>query len=91
MKAIDWIRSKAELVTEEVDTLDPEFATDDQPAGTRFRTRYFKFFGYLPRRMRHELNAQRSELTDDETLKFGEYVSTGNRCIYTRSEVSILA
>ena len=90
MKAIDWVRAKAEMVVEDTDTVLPEFATEDMPAETPYTTRYYAFRGFVPLRMRAELKKQASELTDDETLDFGQYVSNGSRCTYTRSEIATL-
>ena len=88
MKAIDWIRARARLVCEEQGTVEPEFATDEHPAGTRFTARYYLFRGTVQPRMRRELNA--AELTGDETIHFGAFVHNANDCRYTRSEIQIL-
>ena len=88
MNAIDWIRARADLVFEERDTVKPEFATDEHPAGTPYLARYYLFRGTVQPRMRRELQA--SELTGDETIHFGAFVHNANDCRYTRSEIQIL-
>lgn len=91
MTALEWIRSKAELVSAEVITLTDEYATDESPPG-RYESRLYAFRGNLPRRMKRELLAASAagELVtlehDSEQIQFpGQYKSDSNFCRYFRN------
>ena len=92
MSAIAWIRERAQQAYQTENVLSAEHATDEYPAGTRYRETGFSFRGFVPHRMMRELRAAKLERTDlvTEQISFGTYRSTANRCTYTRAEIEVI-
>ena len=89
MSALDWIRSKAKEIEIDYLDLEPEYATEETPAG-RYEIRRWLFNGTLPYRMKKELASQLEQLatteTETEVVTFpGQYRSNNTRAVYTRT------
>lgn len=91
MKAIDWIRSKALLESEEESVLTAEHASEEYPEGTKYVDRIYRFKGDIPFRMKTEIKKAKLNNSDlvTEQISFGQYRSNDTVCTYSRAEIEI--